>query len=82
METVFKKGLRTGAKVGLVENLGTIFRRVTAVRLGAFREGIAVSMFAAECLPYEASKSYRAIKTELDCKRSEVQLDALRARSA
>lgn len=80
METEFKGGLRTRAQFGLVKNLGTIFRRVTAIRLGVSREGIAAGMFAAECLPCQASKSYRAIKTELEYKRSEVQLDALRAR--
>jgi hypothetical protein len=81
MKTEFKGGLRTRAQVGLVKNLGTFFRRITAIRVGVFREGIAAGMFAAECLPYEASKSYRAIKTELECKRSEIQLDLLRVRS-
>ena len=80
MKTEYKGGLRTRAQFGLVKNLGTIFRRVTAIRLDISREGIAAGMFAADSLPYQASKSYRAIKTELECKRSEVQLDALRAR--
>ena len=80
MKTEFKGGLRTRAQFGLVKNLGTILRRVTAIRLGVFHEGIAAGMFASEYLPYEASKSYRTIKTELECKRSEIQLDILRAR--
>ena len=81
MKTEYKGGLRTGAQFGLVKNLGTILRRVTAIRLDVFHEGIAAGMFTAEYLPYEASKSYRAIKTELECKRSTVQVDILRARS-
>jgi len=81
MQTKLKGGLRTRAQFGLVKNLGTIFRRVTAIRLGVFREGIASGMFTTDCLPYEASESYRAIKTELECKRSEVQSYMLRVRS-
>ena len=80
MKTEYKGGLRTGAQFGLVKNLETIFRRITAIGLDVFHEGIAAGMFTAEYLPYEASKSYRTIKTELECKRSEVQLDALRTR--
>jgi len=79
VKTEFKGGLRTRAQFGLVKNLETILRRVTAIRLNVFSEGIAAGMFAAEYLPYEASESYRAIKTELECKRSEIQLDILHA---
>lgn len=81
MKREFKGGLRTRAPFGLFKNLGTIFGRVTAIRLGVFHEGIAAGMLAAEYLPYEASETYRTIKTELECKRSKVQLDALRARA-
>jgi len=77
MKTEFKGGLRTRAQFGLVKNLGTILRRVTAIRLDVFHEGIAAGMFTAEYLPYEASENYRAIKTELEYKRSTVQVDAL-----
>ena len=80
MKTEYKGGLRTGAQFGLIRNLGTIFRRVTAIRFDISHEGIAAGMFAAEYLPYQASKSYRTIKTELEYKRSTVQVDALRAR--
>ncbi len=79
MKIEFKGGLRTRAQFGLVKSLGTILRRVTAIHLDVFREGIAAGMFTAEYLPYEASESYRAIKTELECKRSEAQVDILHA---
>lgn len=66
----YKGGLRATAQFGLVKNLGTIFRRVTAIRLDVFREGISAGMFVAECLPYEASETYRKIKTEFENRRS------------
>lgn len=78
MEIRYKGGLRTRAQFGLVKNLGTIFRRVTAIRLDVFHEGIAAEMFRAEYLPYEASETYRAIKLEFERRRSEAQLDVQR----
>ena len=80
MKTEYKGGLRTGAQFGLIKNLGTILRRVASIHSDVFHEGIAAGMFTAEYLPYQASESYRTIKTELECKRSGVQLDVLRAR--
>lgn len=76
MEIRFKGGLRTRIQLGLVKNLGTIFRRVTAVHLDVFRERIPVGMFVAQYLPYEALGTYRKIKTEFEHERSRALVEA------
>jgi len=64
------------AHVGLFKNLNAIVRKVSALHMNAFHEGIAIGMFTAEYLPYEASQTYRTIKTEFECQRSKTLVEA------
>jgi hypothetical protein len=76
MEIKYRRGLRTRTQFGLVKNLGTMFRRVTAIRLDVFHERIPAGMFVAGHLPYEASETYRKIKTEFENRHSIALVEA------
>jgi hypothetical protein len=79
MEIGFRGKLeRTRTYTGIVNELGTILRRVASIHSETFRNSIPVGMFAAGCLPYEAAKTYRTIMTEFDCKRSKALVEAQR----
>jgi hypothetical protein len=72
----YKGGLIARAQIGLFKNLNAIARKVSALRVNAFHEGIAIGMFTAEYIPYEASQTYRTIKTEFEYRRSRVLVEA------
>jgi hypothetical protein len=72
----YKGGLRARAQFGLVKNLGAIAIKVSALRVNAFNEGIHIGMFTAEYLPYQASDTYRTIKTEFEYRRSKDLVEA------
>ena len=75
MEIKFRGGLRTRAEFGLVKPLETVFRRIAAIRLDVLRDGIPAGLFAAGCLPYEASETYRTIKTEFERNRLNAMIE-------
>jgi hypothetical protein len=62
---------------GVVANLGSLFRRLTEYRLPV-RETVSVDMFASSYLPYEASRTYRAIMIEFDSRRSQTLMETQR----
>jgi len=62
-------GLEAQAHHQVIALLRLGLKRVAEVRL-PFQKGISVDMFAADCLPYEASKTYRTIMTEFDRERA------------
>jgi hypothetical protein len=72
----YKGGLIAKAQTGFIKNLNAIARRVSALRVGAFEERIAIGMITAEYLPYEASQTYRSIKSELEYQRSKALVEA------
>jgi hypothetical protein len=73
---IYKGGLRARAQIGLIKNLGVIAKKMSAVSVNGFHGGIDVGMFTAEYLPYQASETYRTIKTELECQRSRALVEA------
>jgi hypothetical protein len=75
MQIRFKGGLRTRTEFGLVKPLETALRRITAIRLDVFREGIPAGLFSAGYLPYEASETYRTIKTEFERNRLNAMME-------
>jgi len=75
MEIKIKGGLRTRREFGFVKSLETIFKRVTAIRLDVLHEGIPAGLFVAEFLPYEASETYRTIKTEFERNRIKAMIE-------
>jgi len=75
MEIKIKGGLRTRTEFRFVKPLEAIFKRVTAIRLDVLHEGIPAGLFVAECLPYEASETYRTIKTEFERNRTKAMIE-------
>ena len=76
MGITYKGGLIGKAQLGLLKNLSTLARRVAVLHVNLFREGIAIGMFTAKYLPYEASQTYRAIKAEFEYQRSKALVEA------
>jgi len=66
-------------KLRLNANLGATIKRVTEVLLPASRESIPLDMLASDCLPYQASKTYRKIVSEYDCRRAQITSEAQQA---
>jgi hypothetical protein len=77
MEIRFRGGLRARAQLGIAKNLEVVVRRVTAFRLDAFRNSLPSEMFTCG-VPYEASRTYRTMKSEFECKRSQAMVEAHR----
>jgi hypothetical protein len=65
---------------GILQNLKAVLRIITRVSLTNLRDTMPADMFHASYLPYEASKTYRAIMTEFECRRSNYLVEAQRQR--
>ena len=76
MGITYKGGLIAKAQIGLFKNLNAVARRASALHMNIFPESIAIGMFTSEYLPYEASQTYRTIKTELEYRRSNSLVEA------
>jgi len=50
-------------------------KRIAEIRLPS-QKAISADMFASDCLPYEASKTYRTIMTQFDRQRAQVRKEA------
>ena len=59
--------------------LGAVLGRAAKMHLLPLKEGVAVGMFASGCLPYEATKTYRKIMAEHECKLTKTRVDAQHA---
>jgi len=55
-----------------IANLGASIKRATHALLPTSRESIPLDMVASNCLPYQASKTYRTIMTESHCRRAQI----------
>jgi hypothetical protein len=62
----------------LILNLGASLKRVLEIRFPTVIESLSVDMLTSSYLPYEASRTYRAIMTEFDCRRTQSLVDARR----
>ena len=76
MEIRYKGGLIAKAQVGLIKSLNAMVRKVSALYVNTIHEGITIGMFTAKYLPYEASQTYRSIKSELEYQRSKALVEA------
>jgi len=54
-----------------IANLGTTIKRTTDVLLLTSTESMPKDMLDSTCLPYQASKTYRTIIAESDCRRAQ-----------
>jgi len=59
-------------------NLGATIKRAADALLPTSKEKIPLDMFASNCLPYQASKTYRTIMTESDCRRAQTTVEVQR----
>jgi hypothetical protein len=71
-------GVRAGSSLRAVADLGPLIRRVAAVLLPTSRESMPLDLLASNCLPYQASKTYRTIVTEADCNRAQAMVEVQR----
>jgi hypothetical protein len=62
-----------------IANLGATVKRATEILLPTSKESIPLEMLASNCLPYEASKTYRTIMTESDCRRAQTMMEVQRS---
>jgi len=62
-----------------IANLGASIKRATDILLPNSRESIPLDMLASNCLPYEASKTYRTIMVESDCRRAQTIVEVQRS---
>lgn len=74
METSLKVLSGAKGRYGLIKNLGAILRRATAI---TSQNALPYEMFE-KGLPYEASKTYRTMKSEFECQRSGAMVEACR----
>jgi hypothetical protein len=54
-----------------ITRLGVAFKRVTEIVRLTSKQNLPIDMLAHNCLPYEASKTYRSILTEFECRRGQ-----------
>jgi len=76
-------GIRDGlvrgrSRSSMVMSLGASLRRVFEIRLPALNESLSIDMLASSYLPYEASRTYREIMTEFNCRRTQNLVDMQR----
>jgi hypothetical protein len=79
MEIKFKIGAEGKTLSGVTAGLGAYIRRIVKVSLPTSMEGISVDMFASDWLPYQASKTYRTILAESDCRRAQTIIELQRS---
>lgn len=69
------KGVTSGkVRLGLTKGLGAFYQKVIKLSL---QNTLPSEMFTYG-VPYEASRTYRAMKSEFECKRSEAMVEAYR----
>jgi len=64
-----------------IANLGATIKRATDALLLTSTESMSKDMFASTCLPYQASKTYRTIIAESDCRRAQIIAETQRSRN-
>jgi hypothetical protein len=76
---VVRVGLIRGrSPSSIVLSLGASLRRVFEIRLPALNESLSIDILASSYLPYEASRTYREIVTEFNCRRTQYLVDTQR----
>ena len=74
METSIK-GVTSGkGRLGLTKRFGAFYQKVIKISL---QDTLPSEMFTYG-VPYEASRTYRAMKSEFECKRSQAMVEAHR----
>ena len=74
-----KLGVEGKTTLRSIANLGVTIKRATEALLPTSRESIPLDMLDSNCLPYQASKTYRTIMTESDCRRAQTIVEVQRS---
>jgi len=78
MQRRLRMDLNVKSLYGFTENLRTIFRSISGIKLGMSQDKIPIDMFTNRYLPYEASKTYKIIVTEFQLNRMKAIVEAHR----
>jgi hypothetical protein len=79
MGTRSRVGLEGNTQFGGIANLVTTIRRATEALLPTSREGMPFDMFSLNCLPFEASRTYKTMMAESDCRRAQTIAEVQRS---
>lgn len=79
MEIRSKLGVEGKTPLRAIANLGATIKRAIDILLPTSRENMSKDMLASNCLPYQASKTYRTIMTESDCRRAQTIVEVQRS---
>ena len=72
-------GAEGKAPLTAIANLGAAIKRAVELRLPVSKESLPIDMLASNCLPYQASKTYRAIMIEAARMRAQTMVEAQRS---
>jgi len=72
-------GVEIKTPLRTIANLGATIKRATNVFFPNSRESIPIEMLASNCLPYQASKTYRTIMAESECRRAQIIAEVQRS---
>jgi hypothetical protein len=71
----FRLGLEGRKSLGNITSLGVSIKKAVDMFLPDSRESISKDMLVSKYLPYQASKTYKIIMTEYDCRRAHIKAD-------
>ena len=74
METSIKEVTSGKGRLGLTKSLGAFYQKVIRISL---QDTLPSEIFAYG-VPYEVSRTYRTMKSEFECKRSQAMVEAHR----
>jgi hypothetical protein len=71
----FRLGVEGRKSLGSITSLGISIKKAIDIFLPDSRESISKDMLVSEYLPYQASKTYKTIMTEYDCRRTQIRAE-------
>ena len=74
METTIKRVTSEKSHLGLTKSLGAVYQKVIKVSM----QNTLPSELFTYGVPYEASRTYRNMKSEFECKRNQAMVEAHR----
>jgi len=79
MEIKSKLGVEGKTPLRAIANLGATIKRATDILLPNSRESMPKDLLAPNCLPYQASKTYRTIMTESEWRHAQTIVEVQRS---
>ena len=72
-------GAELGPSLSTIADFGATIKRAASVLFPKSRESISCDMFASNYLPYQASKTFRTIIAESNCRRAQTITEVQRS---